>query len=98
MKIYRHALAFAFAAGLAGAASSFPDGQPSPAVAQAGWYIAKRAEKNLDLSENAAEATQAFSQAAGATIGAASGAVIGLKIGLAAGVVGGVIGAGLGAL
>ena len=98
MKIYRHALALAFAAGLAGAAgSSLPDGKPLSAVAQAGWYIAKQAEKNFDLSEDAADATQAASQAVGATIGAAAGALIGAKIGSVAGVVGAVVGAGIGA-
>ena len=98
MKIRKHVLGCAVVAGLAGM-SGVAESDPAPyAEAQIGYLIAKNATEEYDLSEGAADLTQAGSQAAGAMIGAAAGAYLGAKIGLVFGVVGAVVGAAAGAV
>ena len=99
MKIRKHVLAGVLLAGLAGMSGSVVGGEPTPAtVSQVGYVMAKKAEKDFEMSENAAGATQAVAQAGGAAAGAAAGAWLGMKIGSVFGVAGAIVGAGAGAL
>ena len=95
MKIKKHVLAFGLVAGLAGVSgAAAQEGSPFDAEIEAGYFLAKLAAEELDVSETTEGAIQAGTQAGLAAAGGAAAAWAGAKVGGKIGaVVGGVAGA-----